>query len=205
MAIRHSNMMALYEDSIRSSMYTALPAKIVSYDPSTQTCVAQPLIVDENDMQMPQIFDVPVIFPSGGGAVMSFPIKAGEKCWLSYSMYPISQWVRSNADAVIKKNLSRSHHISECVALVGVGTRTDNYQPHPDKVMIRNGTSSFVMDEKGHIDIVADVHIKGNLTVTDLVTGKDFHSAGIGVNFNTHKHHYTWTDGAGQGDSDTPK
>lgn len=199
MPARRSTVLAQHEDELKHGLYTNLPGEIVEYDPKTQMAVVQPLITDSDNLRMPPVDRVPVIFPSGGGAVMSFPIKKGEKCWISYSMFPISEWLGTDGKQPIKKNLSRSHHINECVAYVGLGTAKSNYQPHPDKVMVRNGKTMMTLDDNGTVEIT------GKLIVSDTITGKDFISSAINVSFNNHVHHYYWTDPGGEADSQKPQ
>ncbi|XAO54243.1 baseplate assembly protein [Yersinia phage vB_YenM_P778] len=193
---RRSNVLARQEDEMKKSLYTTLPAKILAYDASTQTCTAQPLM-QSNDLAMPAINNVPVIFPAGGGAVLSFPVKAGDRCILSFMMYPISDWVRSDGKANININQSRTHHISECVAHVGLCTMKTNYQPDTTRVMLRFGKTKLTLDDDGNVEIT------GKLTVSEEITGKDFISSTTGVTFNNHTHHYYWTDPSGDADTET--
>lgn len=197
-------------DDHKHSLFTALPAKVVTYDPETQTCTAQP-VFKTGVLQMPPVYHVPVIFPAGGGAVMSFPVKAGDRCWLSYSMYPIDEYVNGSGDTSVDTNMSRSHDMSECVAFVGMGTIQSNYQPDPSKVMIRFGSTKLTMDDQGNAELTGNLNITKKLTVQDTIvatnniTGADFVSSTTGVSFNSHRHHYFWTDGAGDADTETPE
>lgn len=83
-----------------SSVWTALPALIVSFDASKRTCVAQATIqmqfCDEKKktqwLTLPVIPDVPVQFPGGGGFVMTFPLKAGDEGILIFASRCIDHW-----------------------------------------------------------------------------------------------------------------
>lgn len=197
-------------DASRHDLYTGLPAKIVFYDANTQSCTAQPLL-QTGELPMPPVYQVPVIFPAGGGAVLSFPVKAGDRCWLAYSMYPIADLVSGNGDTASDNPMARPHDMNECVAYVGMGTRQKNYQPDPSLVMLRFGQTKFTLDDAGNATLEGNLHITKKLTVEDTIeatneiTGKDFVSSELGVSFNNHQHHYYWTDDAGDADTERPQ
>lgn len=83
-----------------SSVWTALPALIVSFDAAKRTCVAQPTIqmqfCDEKDklqwITLPVLPDVPVQFPGGGGFVLTFPLKAGDEGIVIFASRCIDHW-----------------------------------------------------------------------------------------------------------------
>lgn len=191
-----SNVVDKIDDALHG-VHTGLPGKIIAYDAKTQSCTAQPMF-QTGELPMPPIYHVPVIFPAGGGAVMTFPVKAGDKCWLAFSMYPIDEFIAGTGDTVANANMDRPHDLNECVAYVGLGTIQKNYHPDPDHVMIRFGKTKWQMDDQGTVTLT------GKLVVSDTITGKDFISSDLGVSFNQHKHHYFWTDPGGDADSETP-
>lgn len=190
-------------DKAKHEMFTGLPAKIISYDANSQSCTAQP-VFQTGELPMPPIYNVPVIFPAGGGAVMSFPVKAGDRCWLAFSMYPISQFFDGSADSDTDNPMESTHDYSECVAFVGLGTRLKNYVPDPTLVMIRFGKTKLTMDDAENVTIEGNLHVTKKIVADDTVEGKDFISSETGITFNGHKHHYFWTDPSGDSDTETP-
>ena len=68
-----------------TEIQVGVPSSVVSYDPSTGTCSAQPLVrrplqdidrvVFEN---LPILEDIPIVWPQGGGYAITFPIKKGD-------------------------------------------------------------------------------------------------------------------------------
>lgn len=205
-----SDVLMNHFDESKQNIFTSLPARVISYNPSTQTCTAQP-VFKTGELQMPPVYHVPVIFPSGGGAVMTFPVKAGDRVWLSYSMYPIDEYISGSGDTSVDTNMTRTHDMSECVAFVGMGTIQKNYSPDPDKVMIRFGSTKWTMDDQGNAVLEGNLHVTKKLTVDDTIvatneiTGKDFVSSTTGITFNGHRHHYFWTDGSGDADTEAPQ
>ena len=81
---------------------TALPATILSYDQAAQTAQVQVLVLssylDENDdvqfYAPPPLSQCPVIWPSAGGNSITFPLAAGDPCFLLVSDRSSDEWKR---------------------------------------------------------------------------------------------------------------
>lgn len=189
--------------NMKHELYTGMPARVVSYDAKSQSITAKP-IFQTGEMPMPEVYNVPVIFPAGGGAVMTFPVKAGDLCWLSYSMYPIDEFISGSGDGIADNMMSRPHDMNECVAYVGMGTLSKNYNPDPDNVMIHYGETKLTLDKNGQAILYGNLRVKGKIVAEDTVEGTDFISSTLGKTFNGHVHHYFWTDPSGDADSQTP-
>ncbi len=190
-------------EKAKHEMFTGMPAKIVAYDAKSQSCTAQPFF-QTGELPMPPIYNVPVVFPAGGGAVMSFPVKAGDRCWLCFSMYPIDQFFNGTGDSNTNNTMDSPHDYNECVAFVGLGTRLKNYVPDPTMVMIRFGKTKLTMDENENVFIEGNLHVSKKIIADDTMEGKDFISSETGITFNGHKHHYFWTDPSGDADTEEP-
>lgn len=95
-------------EGFQAEMWTALPAIVESFNPAAMTVAVKPAIrgrvrsVDDNPplppqsnpvldkdnwwwADMPIIGDVPVVFPSGGGFTMTFPLFPGDNVLLVFS------------------------------------------------------------------------------------------------------------------------
>lgn len=87
-------------ESHQASVWTTLPGIVISFDPGAWTCKVQPAIsgiaIDEtgarSELRMPVLVDCPVVFPSGGGCTLTFPIKAGDECLVAFSARCIDSW-----------------------------------------------------------------------------------------------------------------
>ena len=77
-------------------LHTALPGRVVSYDAATQTAVCQPgiqvIFRATGPVDLPQLVDVPVYFPRGGGFVLTFPVRVGDECLLVFAERAIDVW-----------------------------------------------------------------------------------------------------------------
>lgn len=110
----------------QSGIWTACPAIIVSFDPASETVTAQPSIQAQNRapdgkvswQRLPVLVDVPVIFPSGGGFTLTFPIAAGDECLVIFASRCIDAW-RQSGGVQVQPEL-RMHDLSDGFALVGV-------------------------------------------------------------------------------------
>lgn len=76
-----------------------LPAEVVSYDRNSNTATVRPLIQvmgtsGESTSRQP-IAKVPVLAIGGGGFVVNFPLKAGDRGWIEASDRDISKFMQS--------------------------------------------------------------------------------------------------------------
>lgn len=76
-----------------SMMHTHIPAQVVSYDSSTNTCSIQPTVrifrtddTDAGDSQLPTLDDIPVQFAGSGNVFLTCPVKVG-----SYGVYHVAE------------------------------------------------------------------------------------------------------------------
>ena len=83
-------------NQFRKSIYTSIPATIESYDATSKRAKVLPainrLFTDNTNAPLPPLTNVPVIFPSGGGFTMHFPIVSGDVVMLIFSMRGIQNF-----------------------------------------------------------------------------------------------------------------
>ena len=83
----------------RLNLHTALPAKVVTFDPEKQTVTLAVQIkmqlANGSGEDIPPLVDVPVSFPRGGGFAVTFPLKAGDECIAIFSERCIDGWWHS--------------------------------------------------------------------------------------------------------------
>ena len=82
------------------AIQTAFVAKIVEYDHGLQTATIQPeqseVWRDAKNVRTVsgpfRIYDVPVLFPAGGGFSITFPINVGDFVLVTCTKYSLSRW-----------------------------------------------------------------------------------------------------------------
>lgn len=89
-------------ESRLSRVHTTIPAQVVSYDATTNTCSIQPCVkifrsddIESGNIELPQLDDIPVQFAGSGNVFLTCPVQAD-----SYGMYhvaeeDINQWLSS--------------------------------------------------------------------------------------------------------------
>lgn len=111
--------------ALNQNLRVALPGIIHAFDPETITAVVQPAVryihSGESGKQTthfyPQLVDVPVIFPRGGGCTLTFPVKEGDECLVIFADRCIDFWWQSGG--VQEPADDRMHDLSDAFAIVG--------------------------------------------------------------------------------------
>lgn len=175
-------------DGRQATMWTALPGVIESFDPAAMTAVVQPAIqgrVSKPDgsvqlVNLPLLLDCPVVFPSGGGATLTFPVKKGDECLVVFTSRCMDGWWQnSGVQAPLE---ARMHDLSDGMVLVGPRSKPKALgSPSTTKAQLRSDTGeTFVeLDPAGQTvnitapggsTIHANVTINGTLHVTGKIT-----------------------------------
>jgi len=144
-------------DDRQVQIHTAMPGIIVSFDPSKQTATVQPGLqgVQSNadgtrtPVSIKPIQDVPVIFPAGGGHTLTFPVKAGDECWLMFAERSIDNWHQHGG--VQQPSDWRMHDITDAVCLVGLRSQAKQLTGGVDTqaTMLRSDDATSVISING--------------------------------------------------------
>lgn len=99
-------------------LWTAMPGVILSYNPTAMTCEVKLALmarrtqpVDDPTLRntqegaqvttdlvaYPKLMDCPVVFPQGGGAVLTFPLEPGDECLVVFAARGIDFWWQNGA------------------------------------------------------------------------------------------------------------
>jgi len=112
-------------DGHQAGLWTAMPAMVTRVNLTTMTIEAQPTIKGtqqrpdgtELPAVMPLCVDVPIVYPSGGGFTLTFPIAEGDECLLVFASRCIDAWWQLGG---VQPPLElRMHDLSDGFALVG--------------------------------------------------------------------------------------
>ncbi len=155
-----------------NNVHTALPGAIVSYDYTTQKATIQPLLnkywSDGTFTQLPELPNVPVIFPRAGGASLTFPVNEGDTCLLLFTERSIDKWLQtggqtSTADA-------RKFDLSDAVAIMGLIPFSDTSlaQNNTDVLLTYKG-SSFRIKQTGAIVIESSSTVAIGTSTTEVL------------------------------------
>jgi hypothetical protein len=184
-----------------SDVHTAIPGKIVSFDPVKCLAIVLPSgkfkRPDGKMMDLPQISDVPVVFIQGGAATVAYPIKAGDGCLLIIAEQALDVW-RYGGES--KTDLR--HDWTNCIAVPGLFV-----QPNPvikeacdqDAVIVVKGDKRITVSQagiviKGNVRIEGNVDVSGTMGVSGAATVASCAVSGQlsagGININSHQHAY---------------
>lgn len=154
------------QESWSNDLRVAMPGIIQSFDASKCTAVIQPAIraqVTAEDgttkwVDYPLLLDCPVVFPRGGGFVLTFPIKAGDECAVIIADRCIDAWWQSGGTQ--NQVELRMHDLSDAFCL-----------PGPRSVPNVEGGISTTDVQLRSVDGTAHVSIKANKDVDVLTPG----------------------------------
>ena len=145
----------------QAGLWTAMPAIIRKYDAAKMTVEAEPTIQAQVQAQdgstswvtMPMLVDCPVVFPSGGGFTLTFPVAVGDECLVIFANRCIDAWWQSGG--IQEQADLRMHDLSDGFALVGPRSQPRVLSPagSGDGVELRNdGRTAYVrIDGSGNI------------------------------------------------------
>lgn len=165
---------------IKNKLHFNLPAKVIDVSKLATEGVVDvlPNISDLQDngvvLEIPDVLDVPVMFPSAGGGIMSFPIKVGDTVLLCFSDRGIEDWKHSDGAKPTYTPLGTQHNaIVDAIAIPGLYPMENNLGPDPDDVVIKFKGSNITIKESGDIELSTGSDLKatvgGNATLD--VTG----------------------------------
>lgn len=184
-------MMTEFADAVReqaekavSGIHTAVPGKIVSFDPAKMLATVQPemslLKKDGSKLAYPQITGVPVVFPqsAGQGATVAYPVKEGDGCLLIFAEQSIESWLIG-----LESDTNLAFDLSNAIAIPGLFNQPNAIMKEAcekDAVIIaRGGRKITITGSKIIID--GDVEVHGKMTLTGDVV-----AAGISLDNHTH-------------------
>lgn len=109
-------------------LYTALPARVETYDAATQTCSVQPSIKagyeDESGERVAQriavITDVPVVFFGSGRVTWHVELQKGDPVLLLFSMQALDKWFSVASTKPIDPDDDRRHELTDAIAIPGL-------------------------------------------------------------------------------------
>ena len=184
-----SILMLTLMQTIKAEVWTALPGIVQSFDPAQRTCSIQPAVqsvVTDRDgtrvwMDMPLLVDCPVVFPSGGGVVLTFPVTIGDEVLVIFASRCIDNWWQSGG--VQQQAELRFHDLSDGFCLPGVESKpnvTGSISTTAAELRSKDGQATISLNPSTHaveVDTVGPMSItaptialNGNVAVTGTLT-----------------------------------
>lgn len=155
---------------------TCYPAKVVSFNPETQTAQCKISIEDYFQGQgqsftkqtAPLLVDVPVYTPQGSGWSITFPIKEGDDCLILYAQKGYDQWLYSGAEetGLIDGQPTPEHYrwfdLSDSICLVGlrpIPRAISDYSPDDVDIRNKDKTQRITLKANGDIEIETTTNV----------------------------------------------
>jgi hypothetical protein len=123
-----TNDISLLVNAMRSALdarilelHTAMPGQIVSFDAATSTCSVKPCIKRKLSngtiQELPVIQNVPICYPQGGGAIISFPLAVNDPCLIIFNERSLDIWWTKGG--IVDPLDARKHNLSDAVVIPG--------------------------------------------------------------------------------------
>lgn len=172
MTIRNVELLNIIIANKIADMHICMPAKILEYDYTKQKAKVQPALNQKyNDgevIELPAIYNVPVVHPASGGASITFPVNVNDTVLLVFSEKSLEEWL-SNGERVTPDD-PRQNNLTDAIALLGLNpfSKTSPAENNEDllisysgsKIRFKNNGSHLLEIEAENIEIIGAKEIK---------------------------------------------
>lgn len=198
-------------DGRLSSLWTALPGIVQSFNPLQMTAVVKSAIKfkqtsPDGSIQwkdFPLFLDVPIVWPSGGLFTMTFPVTEGDEVLVVFASRCIDSWWQNGESQ--NQFEFRMHDLSDGFAIPGPVSQPNvipNISTDAAELRTNDGTVKISIFSDGAIEITAPVGvtINGDLTVEGTIVASEEISAQGGAHtVSAHVHPGVATGGSNTG------
>lgn len=185
-----STLISILKQNIFLNLNVCLPATVISYDSSKNQVDLQPAIqvvlTDNTFLDMPKIFNVPVLELGGNGLSIKIPLKAGDTGIVIFCDRDITLFKQEKKNT--QPNTLRKHDLADGIFI-------------PMKFGSSGSSNILIQSDDGatKLEITSSgINVKGNLVVEGEITAKN---NGLEIPLTAHKHLGVTT---GSGTSGTP-
>lgn len=143
---------------LKDNIYTSLPAKVTSVN--TEGGVIKSVDVkpsvgrrysDGDKRSRSTLQQVPVVFPSAGGGILSFPVSVGDTVLLVFAQADLDNFLLSESEL---PRTMRQFSINDPVAICGLYPFQNNLNPSSSDVELKFNGNSIVLKSDGSIQVV---------------------------------------------------
>ena len=141
----------------QGGLHVAMPGRIVSYNATTQRASVRPMTfrrIDETEVALPVIDDVPVCWPRSSTSILSFPLAANDPVWLMVPDRTLDGF--RGTGLAVPPDSPRTHDLSDVVCLpagVWPDAAPDPRVSATDAVLAGPGASRVTIKPDGSIVI----------------------------------------------------
>ena len=153
-------------------LYTAMPGVIEEYDVHTRRArvlPAFPLVTTEGYIARVPVHNVPVLFPSGGGYTLTFPLKKGDAVLIVYSKVGLGNFKLNYGMSLPTPEGGFAEHDAIIIPGFSDLVIASQNQSHGNNgvVLQSNDGTHYIALEDGGIDILAeDITLTGSIQIT---------------------------------------
>lgn len=198
-------------ESAQAQIWTAMPGVVTAVDLAKQTVSVQPTIQgttekpngDTQNVNLPLLVDVPLMFPRAGGFALTFPVAAGDEVLVVFGCRCIDSWWQSGGVGAPAE--ARMHDLSDGFAILAPTSqpkKLSNVSSANVQLRDEAGSTFLEVTPGGKIKLTATAELElvaptikmtGNMTLTGntTVTGQMTQTGGMsigGITFGSHKH-----------------
>ena len=144
----------------KDTLYTSCPAIVTEVHlsgESIESVSVRPTIArvytDGDIRTKPIINNVPVVFPSAGGGILSFPIEVGDTVLIIFCKEDIENFI--NGTSEIPRTLRRFSY-NDAIAIPSLYPTSKNLQPSKDDTVLKYNGNSITLKKDGGIEVTAD-------------------------------------------------
>lgn len=143
--------------SERADAFHKLPGQIVSFDPATQTATVKIMYqptVDGEPVDPPELLEVPVVQPRGGGFAVTAPLGAGD--WVELSFDDVDTSGFRDSGVASAGGTRRMNSLSDAVATPGRAPSTGalpNYDASNFFMGTADGNSGVRVSPDGKVEL----------------------------------------------------
>lgn len=168
-----------FKKNIFFKLNVCLPANVIKYNSSNNTVDIQPsiqvVLTDNKFMDMPQIFDVPVLELGGKGLSVKIPLQAGDTGIVIFCDRDISLFKQEKKNT--QPNTLRKHDLADGIF---IPMKFGNSGSSNISIQNTDGSVKFEITSSG-------INVKGNITVDGEITATDV-KTDTNISLKSHKH-----------------
>ena len=162
----------IFEQSMKT-IFTCLPGIINSFNPSTKRAMIQiainQLLTNGNASAYPLLVDVPVIFPSGGGFNINFPLSSGDAILVVFSQRALDNFKQTFSQE--NGNPIGFFSLKDAVAIPGFGALQNTPATSNALNLQNNSATNYISVTNSGIIITAPtVTVNGDMLINGSVT-----------------------------------